>query len=75
MPVTKYRSVADMPPLTPAVESSLVERIRTLWRRAFLLSPPSIPRGVARFRDMSDANDARDRATRQRMAKTRPPTA
>ena len=73
MPVSKYRSVADMPPAAPAVASSLVARIRTLWRRAFLLSPPSIPRGVARFRDMSEANDARDRATRDRMAKTRAP--
>ncbi len=71
MSVSKYRSVADMPPAAFPVEVSIVDRIRALWRRAFLLSPPSFPRGVERFRDMTEANDARSRATRERMARTR----
>ena len=67
MPVSKYRSVADMPaPAIPSA-SALVARIRALWQRSFLLAPPSFPRGVARFRDQAEANDARAQATLRRM--------
>lgn len=71
MSVSKFRSVADMPPAALPVDANIADRIRALWRRAFLLSPPTIPRGVERFRNMTEANDARTRATRARMAMTR----
>lgn len=59
MPVTKYKNASDMPPV-PRVEGlELIERIRVLWNRAFALSPPDFPRGVTRFRSISDANSAR----------------
>jgi hypothetical protein len=67
MPVSRYRSVADMPRPEPATSSELAVRIRVLWNRAFLLSRPSFPRGVARFRSVEEANAARERATLERM--------
>jgi len=71
MPVRKYRSVEDMPP-PPASSAALVDRIRAVWERARLLAPPpAIPRGVARFRTIEEANAARDGATLQRMRATR----
>lgn len=71
MSVSRYRSVEDMPAPPPAVPEGIADRIRVLWRRAFLLSPPAIPRGVERFRDMTEANEARERVTRARMARTK----
>ena len=71
MPVTKYRSVADMPRPRSGRDESLVLRIRALWNRAFLLSPPAFPRGVRRFRSIEEANAARAEATRDRMRSRR----
>jgi hypothetical protein len=67
MTVSKYRSVADMPPLVPASGEALVIRIRALWNRSFVLSPPDFARGVTRFRNLDEANAARVAATIQRM--------
>jgi hypothetical protein len=71
MPVTKYRSVADMPRPVSATDESLPSRIRALWKRAFLLSPPAFPRGVTRFHSIEKANDARMQVTVQRMRSRR----
>lgn len=67
MSVQRYRSVADMPPPERPTEDSLALRIRTLWNRAFLLSPPDFARGVTRFRTIEAANAARNDATIRRM--------
>jgi hypothetical protein len=59
---------ADAAALCAAFElEELAGRIRVLWNRAFLLAPPSFPRGVARFRNIEEANAARERATLGRM--------
>lgn len=71
MPVRKYRSVEEMPRPEPAAAGELAQRIRTLWRRARLLAPPPIvPRGVTRFRNIAEANAARDAATVRRMKRS-----
>jgi hypothetical protein len=70
MPVTKYRSVADMPRFEKRSEVDLASRIRTLWARAFLLCPLAPPRGVQRFRSIEEANAARARSTAERMRGT-----
>jgi hypothetical protein len=70
VPVTKYRDARDMPPVPRSGASDLAARIRALWTRAFLLCPPSPPRGVQRFRCIEDANAARAEALRQRMRRT-----
>jgi hypothetical protein len=67
IPVSKYRSVAEMPAPARASGSDLVARIRSLWRRSFLLSPPDFARGVQRFRSIEAANQARARATAERL--------
>ena len=71
MPVEKFRSVEQMPRLEPADGTDLIERIRTLWNRAFLLSPPTFTRGVTRFASMQHANEAREKLIRERMRRTR----
>jgi hypothetical protein len=67
MPVSKYRSVADMPRPELVFGAGLASQIRALWRRSFLLSPPAFPRGVARFRSIAEANEARTKATLERV--------
>jgi hypothetical protein len=69
MPVQKYRSAQDMPRVGPAAQTDRAARIRGVWRRAFLLCPPSFHRGVIRFRSIDAANDQRLRATYERMRK------
>jgi hypothetical protein len=71
VPVSKYRSVTEMPRVPASDPSRLASRIRALWNRSFLLTPPSYPRGVSRFRDIAEANAARERATLRRMRATR----
>lgn len=67
MTVSKYRAVDDMP--RPGIVSAhaLVDRIRALWNRSFLLSPPDFPRGVTRFRSIEQAQAARVQVTLRRM--------
>ena len=72
MPVSKYRSVQDMPRPPRTSDNDLTERIRAVWTRAFLLCPPAPPRGVTRFRSIESANAAREKATQERMRATAP---
>lgn len=72
MPVTKYRSVMEMPSPPTATERDLAERIRAVWNRAFLVCPPRPPRGVTRFASVERANAARTQATLERMRDTAP---
>jgi len=74
MTVSKYRSVADMPPIAPASGEALIARIRALWNRSFALSPPDFARGVTRFRNLDEANAARGAATLERMKARRSST-
>jgi hypothetical protein len=67
MPVQRFRSIEDMPRPTLAGEHDLAVRIAAIWRRAFLLCPPSFARGVRRFRSIEEANQDRERATAERM--------
>lgn len=60
MSLRKYHSVADMPRLIERDDLMLPVRIRQVWQRAFLLSPPQYKRGVRRFRSIEEANAKRD---------------
>lgn len=73
MPVYKYRSVEAMPRPERSSGPELATRIRTAWRRAFLLCPPEPRPGVRRFRTMADANEDRLRATVERMKRRAKP--
>ena len=72
MPIRKYRSVEDMPPPPPAESgrADLVARIRALWNRSVLLSPPCFSKGVTRFRSIEEANAKRVIDTVERMRRS-----
>lgn len=66
MPVKKYRSVADMPPVpTPENPEELWRRITALWARSWVLSPMIYPKGVFKFRSIEEAQAARERVTQE----------
>ena len=67
MPVTRYRDVADMPPPPKAEGDDLARRIRQAWARAATLAGLDPPRGVQRFRTITEAQAARNEATRHRL--------
>jgi len=71
MPVKKYRSAEDIPRMERADGSDLPIRIRAILRRALLLCPPVMRRGVRRFRNIEEANGERERDTAERMRRTR----
>jgi hypothetical protein len=71
VPVSKYRSVEQMPPTPRVSDDELVERITALWSRARRYAPLSIVPGVQRFRSVEEASAARREATAERMRKAR----
>jgi hypothetical protein len=71
MSLRKYHSVSEMPRPTDGGNSSLPVRIRELWRRAFLLSPPRYKKGVRRFRSIEEADAARAADRAEYMRRTR----
>ena len=56
VPVTKYRSVSEMPRPERVSDDQLLERIRAVWNRALLLHPRTIRPGVRRYRSLEEAN-------------------
>jgi hypothetical protein len=70
VPVSKHRSVEDMPRLPRVCAEDVVAHIRAVWNRAFRICPPNPPRGVTRFTSIESANEARSRATIDRMRST-----
>ena len=56
MPVTRYRSVAQMPDPAPVETGSEAhwERVARVWRRAALLATCRRTPGVRRFRSMAE---------------------
>ncbi|HEX7477496.1 MAG TPA: hypothetical protein VF331_06795 [Polyangiales bacterium] len=70
MSIQKYKSVSDMPPPPAAPGQDLADRIRTLWNRAFLLSPPHFVRGVTRFTSTEEADAMRAANEVERMRRS-----
>ena len=58
MGVTKYRDVSEMPRPDERSTVPLIDRIRSVQQRARTLSPPRVRRGVQKFRNMEEANQA-----------------
>ena len=71
MPIYKYRSVEDMPPVPRADPEDLLERIRAVWNRAALLTGLGYPPGLYRFRSLEEAQAARDQVVKQRVQNLR----
>jgi len=73
MPVRKYRSLEDMNRENrwlPTGDSSILQKIRYLWRFSELLLRPvgtCIPRGIRKYRSIEEANADRDRRDKERV--------
>ncbi len=69
MTVTRYRRVEDMPPPERGEPTApgTYRRIRELWRFSSRLLPPLFPPGVTRYRTIEASQEARERATIDRM--------
>jgi hypothetical protein len=71
MPVSKFRSIEEVPSRVEVAPDLLASRIRALWARAFTLARPLEFRGVTRYESIERASLARTRATLERMRATR----
>jgi hypothetical protein len=73
MPVDKYRSVEDMPPLgrCETLDEEFFQRVAKLWARSSALSARIYPRGVFKFRSIEEAQEARERVTRENIERLR----
>lgn len=62
MPVQRFRDFdeARRALWTHSRDPDLARRIRALWARASRLSPPMIPRGLRKFRNIEEANLERE---------------
>jgi hypothetical protein len=72
VPVQRFRSVEEMddaPVLAPRGEG--FERFARHCARYWAIAPRSYPRGVFRFRSLAEAQAARDRVTRENVARLR----
>jgi len=67
--VKRYRDVAEMPPPPPGdpADRATYARIKELWRFSSRLVPPLFAAGVYRYRSVEESNEARERATIERM--------
>lgn len=65
MGVSKYRSVADMPPPSRESTTPLHVRMAAAWERAQLRGRRPLPRGVLRFSNPADADAQRRLAERE----------
>ena len=73
MPIQKFRSVEDMPPVPPCetVDADCLRRIARLWARASAWSGMVYPRGVFKFRTIEEAQAARERVTQENVDRLR----
>jgi hypothetical protein len=73
MPVQKFRSIEDMPPVPwcETLDEKCLRRIASLWSRFSLLSPRIYPRGVFKFRTLEEAQEARERVTQENIDRLR----
>ncbi len=73
MPVQKFRSVEDMPAVDwcRTVDEAFFRRIARLWSRSSALSARIYPRGVFKFRSIEEAQEGRERVTRENIERLR----
>ena len=73
MPVEKYRSVEDMPSIEwcQNLDEDFFRRVARLWSRSSALSARIYPRGVFKFRSIEEAQEARERVTRENIERLR----
>lgn len=64
MAIERYRDVAELPAPPRPAAARLLRAMAAVWERAHLRVSPDVPRGVARFRTLEEAQA--DRLTRVR---------
>jgi len=69
--VTRYRHVADMPPVARAVGADLARRIRAVWARSRRLAGVGCTPGVQKFSSLEAAQRARELEVQARMREIR----
>jgi len=67
MPIERYRDASEMPRVPRSPPEELVERIAAAWELAHLRAGPDIPRGVTKFRSISEAQRARAERIQKRL--------
>lgn len=67
MPVRKFRSVEEMPPVPwcESLDDRCLRRIANLWSRSSTFSSMVYPRGVFKFRNLEEAQQARERVAQE----------
>jgi hypothetical protein len=67
MPVQKFRSIEDMPPVywCNSGKEECLRRIAKLWARSSAFSARIYPRGVFKFRSIEEAQAARKCVTQE----------
>lgn len=73
MPIQKFRSVKDMPPVPwcDSLDEECLRRIAKLWARSAAFSSRIYPRGVFKFRSLEEAQEARERVTQENIERLR----
>jgi hypothetical protein len=73
MPVKKFRSVEEMPPVEwcEIADEECFRRIARLWARSSAFSARIYPRGVFKFRNLEEAQQARERVTQENVDRLR----
>ena len=71
MPVERYRDVRDMPRPPRVSGANLVKAIAAAWERAHIRVKPDIPRGVAKYRSLQEAQQARHQRAMKRVRSLR----
>ena len=67
MPIQKFRSVEEMPPVPwcESLDERCLRRIAKLWSRSSAFSSMVYPRGVFKFRSLEEAQKARERVSQE----------
>ena len=68
MSVTRYRDISHMPRVPTDTGAPIDARIAAAWDRAHLFGRLPLPKGVQRFRSITEAQAARAADQRRRLA-------
>ena len=73
MPIQKFRSIEDMPPVPrcKTLDEECLRRIAGLWEWSTAFGARIYPRGVFKFRSIEEAQAARERVTRENIDRLR----
>lgn len=72
MGIQRFRDISEVPTPQRVIDiEERARRIEAVWQQAHLRGPIDVPRGVQRFRNIEEANRARQSHTKGRMRRLR----